>query len=186
LINQKENADGLLTVVDKTYKIAQQMSSKVRQLDMEQSRVKQCSKILNEIKDCKQCAMGVKRAIQDGHLIQAADFIRRFLSYDINTIESIYANIPVPFEDPETLGSSVIDELKKSQMTLTHLLMEEFDSNVQSGDIEAMVNVFKLFPLIGMKELGLDKFSAYICEIIAKNVNLGLKRAIETRTLIIM
>jgi conserved oligomeric Golgi complex subunit 4 len=171
LDQQQKNADGLMNIIDKTYGIAQQMSSKVRKLDEEQHRVRTTLKLLDQIKDCKQCAMGVKRALRDNQLTQACDFVRRYLQTDVETIEKIYSSIPVQIVDDEAFGTSPIEELRSSQQQVIQVLMNGFDDAVEAKDTENMVRMFKLFPVVGAMDVGLDKYSAYICRQLSDNMN---------------
>lgn len=53
LIKSQSDAKDLTKTVSKTWNIAQGMSEMVRRLDLEQSRVKQCSQILDDIQELK-------------------------------------------------------------------------------------------------------------------------------------
>jgi len=46
--------------------------------------------------------------------------------------------------------------------SLTDFLMIAFDDAVAGKNSQEITSVFKLFPLIGKVELGLDKLSAYV------------------------
>ncbi|KAJ2995425.1 Golgi transport complex subunit 4 [Globomyces sp. JEL0801] len=182
--NLNKDTEELLQRVDNTWKIAQGMSEKVRQLDREQSRVKDCLKILDCIQDLKQCSSGAKEAIKVNDLPLACEYLRRYLQYDVTTVEAIYSKAVVVVEtvnDDSLMGPSPLIDLRNSQMVVTDMLMDSFDSAIQNNQIDALPNLFKLFPLIGQHELGLDKFAAYMCGTVSQRVNISLKQTLESK-----
>ncbi|KAL2917072.1 Golgi transport complex subunit 4 [Polyrhizophydium stewartii] len=186
------DTDGLYKVIEKTWSVAQGISDKVRQLDLEQSRVKSVVQILSDIQDLKACAVGAKQAIARNDIETGAEFIQRFLAHNVQPIQQIFdLTMLVPDGDYAgdvaeldldtlgLLGASPIAALRSAQTTLTGMLMDAFDTAVQNADTDALVQCFKLFPLLGQTELGLDKFSAYTCGLVAKHCQDGMRAAIE-------
>ena len=136
------------------------------------------------------CANGAQRALRGKDYELAAQHIHRYLRFDPQVIESIFAgdagdtlyfiDSTAPASDLDSLnGASPLHALRESQLTLTDIVIDNFDHAVQGGDEDAIVRFFKLFPLIGQHEIGLDKFSAYICGIISRQCQDGMKGASE-------
>jgi hypothetical protein len=53
--------------------------------------------------------------------------------------------------------------LQESKTKLQQIVNEKYDQAVQMNDIPQMERFFKIFPLIGLSESGLEKFAAYLC-----------------------
>ena len=64
--------------------------------------------------------------------------------------------------------------------SLQETLMQAFDQGTTTNNNTALTFIFKLFPLIGRKELGLDKLAAYLCTSISQTISQTLKKAIES------
>eukprot|EP00842_Homolaphlyctis_polyrhiza_P005133 jgi/Hompol1/5620/HPOL_004593-RA len=60
------------------------------------------------------------------------------------------------------------------------MLMDKFDEAVQRGNSEEIISNFRLFPLLGQVDLGLDKFSAYICGMISRHCQEGMRAMTES------
>jgi hypothetical protein len=182
LLQQSQNTDGLMNIIEKTHAIANTMSSKVRALDVEQSRVRSSLRLLDQIKDLQQCLRGVQHALRGKQYPQASDFIRRFLQTDIETISKVYDAIHVQMTDEETFGVCPIPDLRKAQKQLVDELQKEFDLAVKSQDVDGMVKIFKLFPIVGAGEVGLEKYADYVFAQIRNNISSILEKAVGAGT----
>ncbi|KAI8926530.1 COG4 transport protein-domain-containing protein [Entophlyctis helioformis] len=191
----KLHADGLLTVIEKTWSVAQGISGKVRQLDLEQSRVKTTLQLLDDVQE-------LKRAIARSDIETGADFIARFLRFNVEPVEEIFVHTMVMADDQDPgfmgisatdgstspgvddplglMGPSPVKSLRHAQATLTNLLMDEFDAAVQANNPDEIVRCFKMFPQLGKAELGLDKFAAYVCGNISQFCHEGMRAATES------
>ncbi|KAI8926552.1 COG4 transport protein-domain-containing protein [Entophlyctis helioformis] len=178
----KLHADGLLTVIEKTWSVAQGISGKVRQLDLEQSRVKTTLQLLDDVQELKACAFGAQRAIARSDIETGADFIARFLRFNVEPVEEIFVHTMVMADDqdPGFMGISATDGSTSPGATLTNLLMDEFDAAVQANNPDEIVRCFKMFPQLGKAELGLDKFAAYVCGNISQFCHEGMRAATES------
>ncbi|KAJ3169511.1 Golgi transport complex subunit 4 [Geranomyces variabilis] len=154
----RNDGTALLRVLSDTSKLAERISGKVRQLDLEQSRVKATMVLVEDIQELKKCAAGVQKALAIPDPELAGHFISRYLAYDPETIARIFT----PYSDDEYADTTPLDTLRTAQQQLTDLAMDGFDNAVQIADEEAILRYFKIFPMVGRHEVGLDKFSAYI------------------------
>ena len=151
--------------------------------------MKQVLQILDNIHQLKLCSFNAQKAIEARQLESACDAIKRYLEFDLDTIESIYQQTGVlEDETPPTspvddglglMGPSPVAQLKQSHEILSSLVVEAFDDAVARDNNDDLIKYFKLFPLIGRGHLGLDRFSAYICGLISNNCKLGIKAVVE-------
>ncbi|KAJ1328793.1 hypothetical protein BSLG_010017 [Batrachochytrium salamandrivorans] len=209
------DTDGLLRIIDKTWGIAQGISEKVRQLDLEQSRVKITLELLNIIQELKACAYGAHMAIINSDLETGAFFIHKYLQFNIDSIQDIFnqttllqdtysltststsqqlsisleeaaasTNMSIP-TNPDNdslglLGPSPVTQLNNAQDTLTTMAMDAFDAAVRAENSEGILRCFKIFPLMGKVDLGLDIFSAYVCRSVSRSSQDGMRAATES------
>ncbi|KAJ3046090.1 Golgi transport complex subunit 4 [Rhizophlyctis rosea] len=184
----KNDASTLLNSISGTSQLAEKISDKVRQLDLEQSRVKATIKLVEDIQELKNCANGAQQALRAKDYESAAQHIHRYLRFDPQVIENIFAGdagdtlyfidtTSPPTEIDHLNGASPLQALRDARQGLTDVAIDQFDHAVQAGDEDAIVRFFKLFPLIGQHEIGLDKFSAYICGIISRQCQNGMRGA---------
>ncbi|KAG8572586.1 hypothetical protein GDO81_012098 [Engystomops pustulosus] len=115
---------------------------------------------------------GVQSALKNEEYEQAAAHIHRYLCLDKSVIEL----------SRQGKEGSMIDanlqHLQEAEKQLKVLVGEKFDAATKAGDLPQVERFFKIFPLLGLHEEGISKFSAYLCQQIAKkaeeNLNLAL------------
>lgn len=64
------------------------------------------------------------------------------------------------------LGSMIdanLEHLQEAEKQLKVLVTEKFDAATKAGDLPHVERFFKIFPLLGLHEEGISKFSAYLC-----------------------
>lgn len=57
--------------------------------------------------------------------------------------------------------------LANSKAQLLEIISKEFESAVQRQSEEEITRYFKLFPLLGEEQVGLDKYSKFVCAIVS-------------------
>ncbi|KAI9002120.1 COG4 transport protein-domain-containing protein [Hyaloraphidium curvatum] len=179
----KNDAGQLLEVVSRTAALAEKISEKVRRLDLEQSRVRSTMKLVEDIQELKTLVTGVDVAMSGNDFESAAKHIQRYLAFDPKVIESLFADASVDkqylsengaaFITPGSLselaaGESPVEKMKKARGELVDTLSQRFDKAVEAGSDEGILRFFKLFPLIGYPELGLDKYATFVCSTVAR------------------
>ncbi|KAJ3298327.1 Golgi transport complex subunit 4 [Borealophlyctis nickersoniae] len=185
----RHDANSLVVAISDTSKLAERISDKVRQLDLEQSRVKDTIKQVEDIQQLKKCASGAQQALKSKDYELAAQHISQYLAFDPVMIENIFAgdagdnlyfidSTATPDADVAELSASVspLEMLKTAQRDMTNVAIDEFDNAVQKGDEDQIVRFFKIFPVIGQHDIGLDKFAAYICGIISRQCQDAMKQ----------
>ncbi|XP_059848488.1 conserved oligomeric Golgi complex subunit 4 isoform X2 [Hypanus sabinus] len=80
-------------------------------------------------------------------------------------------------------ASNVIDAslnlLQEADQRLRVIVAEKFDVAIMEGDLPQVERFFKIFPLLGLHEEGLSKFSEYLCKQIAKKAEENLQLALS-------
>ncbi|ESO03274.1 hypothetical protein HELRODRAFT_191984 [Helobdella robusta] len=157
-----------------TSSLAENVSSKVRQLDLAKNRVMLCLQRVEDILDLKFCTDGVQTALHDEDYEKAAAHIHRFLTLDEDILRmSADAN------EGSTLDTS-FKLLHEAQTKLKSIVHGKFDSAVRSGDVASVERFFKTFPLIGENEAGLVKFSKYLCSQLSDVTEKKVTQALQT------
>ncbi|XP_053401877.1 conserved oligomeric Golgi complex subunit 4-like [Mercenaria mercenaria] len=166
----------LSSMVSFTSTLAENVSSKVRQLDLAKNRVTACIQRVEDILDLKYCTDGVQQALQNEDYEKAAGHIHRFRSLDENVLRmSEIAG--------EGMSSSSLDIsfklLHESEEKLRVIVNSKFDASVHSRDVASIERFFKIFPLLGLYEDGLTKFGKYLAAKLSEDADKSLKLALH-------
>ncbi|CAG8626693.1 46549_t:CDS:10 [Gigaspora margarita] len=157
-------AASLLNTINATSTVAERISAQVRQLDLEQSRVQQTIKEVEDVQELKQCITGVHQALYMKDYETAASYVNRASLLDPNILDGEFADIAVPSSEYPDVPKKT---LKNAKERLYAIFSREFETAVQARDENGISRFFKLFPLIGKELEGLDKYSKFVCGIIA-------------------
>ncbi|XP_035231381.1 conserved oligomeric Golgi complex subunit 4-like [Stegodyphus dumicola] len=166
------DAEQLSSMISFTSALAENISSKVKQLDVTRSRVTECMQRVEDILDLKFCTDGVQTALQNEDYEQAAAHIHRFLSLDQTVLKRSAAD--------SNEGSSLDEaflKLHEAENQLKAIVMRKFDDAVRDEDVASVERFFKIFPLLNQHNEGLKKFSTYLCSQIAEKSQKNLKLA---------
>lgn len=161
----------LSSMVSFTSTLAENVSSKVRQLDVAKSQVTACITRVEDILDLKFCTDGVQTALQNEDYEKAAGHVHRFRSLDENILRMSEES-----GEGSTLDSS-FRLLQEAEEKLKSIVNTKFDAAVHSGDFASIERFFKIFPLIGLHEEGLTKFGKFLSSQIAEKSRGNLKIA---------
>ncbi|XP_075045509.1 conserved oligomeric Golgi complex subunit 4 [Mixophyes fleayi] len=166
------DAQQLSGMITFTCNLAENVSSKVRQLDLAKSRLYQAIQRADDILDLKFCMDGVQTSLRNEEYEQAAAHIHRYLSLDKSVIEL----------SRQGKEGSMIDanlqHLQEAEKQLKVLVSEKFDAATKAGDLPQVERFFKIFPLLGLHEEGISKFSAYLCRQVANKAEENLTLAL--------
>ncbi|XP_038223671.1 conserved oligomeric Golgi complex subunit 4 isoform X1 [Dermochelys coriacea] len=168
------DARQLAGMITFTCNLAENVSSKVRQLDLAKNRLYQAIQRADDILDLKFCMDGVQTALRNEDYEQAAAHIHRYLSLDKSVIEL----------SRQGQEGSIIDAnlklLQEAEQRLKIIVTEKFDVATKQGDLPQVERFFKIFPLLGLHEEGLSKFSEYLCKQVANKAKENLLLVMET------
>lgn len=161
--------NGLLS--DASHK-ATKISSAVKTLDLEQARVKSTLAVVEQVAELKACILGMTGSMgapQDWET--AASYLNRATKIPAEIINGAFAEQIVPnSEVPDPPGVT----LRHASESLLILFLREFEKAAQEGNGAKVTRFFKLFPLIGRPEQGLDVYGRYVCQGVASRARANL------------
>lgn len=166
----------LSTVVSETHAIsndyisdaasnAKRISSAVHRLDREQNNVKATLELVEQVAELKACVLGVHGsmgAAQDWET--AASYLSRASKIPAEIIDGSFAERVVPTADVPDPPRLTLNNAAES---LCRLFLRDFEKAAQEGDGARVTRFFKLFPLIGRSEAGLNAYGRYVCQGVA-------------------
>jgi hypothetical protein len=141
--------------------LASKITSRVRFLDAERSRVKETVEYVSKVKSLRRNVLTANSAVEIRDWESAAKAIHEIgqLPTTGEFINSVVPSTDVP-ENPDVVLAKWIEGL-------TDVFKSEFDKAAESKDVENLTKFFQLFPLINKSSIGLDCYSKFICNIIA-------------------
>jgi len=151
---------------------ASRISGAVQRLDLEQARVKATLDVVEEVAELKACVQGVTGSMggpQDWE--QAAGYLHRASRIPKEIVEGSFAEEMVPsaeIPDPPQLT------LENAAESLCSLFVREFDKAAKTDNGQVVTRFFKLFPLIGRSEVGLDLYGKYVCQGVSSRARVNL------------
>lgn len=165
-------SNGMLSNASST---ANRISSSVKRLDLEQSRVKETLTVVEQVRELKSCVLGVSGSMgapQDWET--AAGYLSRASQIPDEVIDGAFAARIVPTAEVPDAPRVTLENASEA---LCGLFQREFDKAVKENDGSKITRFFKLFPLINRSEVGLDVYGRYVCQGVAQrargNLNAG-------------
>ncbi|KAM3876636.1 LOW QUALITY PROTEIN: conserved oligomeric Golgi complex subunit 4 [Diretmus argenteus] len=175
------DASQLSGMITFTCSLAENVSRKVRQLDLAKTRLYNVIQRADDILDLKFCTDGVQTALHNEDFEQAAAHIHRYLSLDQSVIE-----LSRQGEESSAVDAS-LTMLQEAEQKLKVIVAERLDEAVAAVDLAQVERFFKIFPLLGLHHQGLARFGQYLCSqlaskatenlLLATGGDLGEKRA---------
>jgi len=156
--------------------LAERVSCKVRQLDLAKSRVAECQGRVHDLIDLKLCSEGVVSALAEEDYEQAAAHIHRFLAMD----ESLLVCTPGQGGGGGVGLEGSLATLHEAENRVRGVVARRFDEAVKDEDLASIERFFKIFPLLGMHDEGINNFTGYLCTKLAVNSKKNLKQALDT------
>ncbi|XP_026234731.1 conserved oligomeric Golgi complex subunit 4 [Anabas testudineus] len=187
------DASQLSGMITFTCSLAENVSRKVRQLDLAKTRLYNVIQRTDDILDLKFCTDGVQTALRNEDYEQAAAHIHRYLSLDQSVIE-----LSRQGEESSAVDASLV-MLQEAEQKLKVIVAEKLDEAVAAVNLAQVERFFKIFPLLGLHQQGLARFGQYLCSqlaskaeenlLLATGADLGEKRALlifaDTLTLLL-
>ncbi|ORX99118.1 COG4-domain-containing protein [Basidiobolus meristosporus CBS 931.73] len=179
LVKLTKQTEDMVDNVIKTSYTAENISYKVRQLDFEQYAVKEAIKKIGDTQELKECISGLHAAIETKDYESGAALIRRYLSLDPLIFDEGFAYFAVSSEE---YAENPRELLENARNKLVSMVVEEFEAAVRADNQKDIGRYFKLFPVMGKEEQGLDEYSQYVCGIISKQAQENLAKPVTTAT----
>ncbi|KAG8229831.1 hypothetical protein J437_LFUL008799, partial [Ladona fulva] len=152
------DAKTLSEMITFTSNLAENVSAKVRKLDLARSRVSECQRRVLDVLDVQLCSEGVSAALRTEDYEKAAAHVHRYLSMDQSLLRQTAEDV--------AQGTSLWESLQVLQTAcsqLREIIAIKFEEAVAAEDVASAERFFKLFPLLGMQDEGLRRFSVYLC-----------------------
>lgn len=161
------------TMLSSASDTAGRLSGRVRQLDLEKQRVEDTLKVVEQVAELKACVAGVVGSMgapQDWEA--AAGYVARAAKIPEHIIRGGFAAAVVPtVEIPDAPWVT----LENARESLCMLFLREFEKAVSENDGAKITRFFKLFPLIGRADVGLDVYGRYVCQGVASQARAVLR-----------
>lgn len=138
--------------------LANSVSAKVRRLDLARNRVSQSQQRVHDLIDLQLCSQGVTKAVDDEDYEVAAAHISRFLAMDLQLLKRTADDV----QGSESISESV-RTLEAGTSKMREVTVRRFEEAVKKDDLASVERFFKIFPLLGHHQEGIEKFSKYIC-----------------------
>lgn len=169
---QRVHADAreLCEMVGTTCALAENVSSKVRELDLAKGRLYDTIQRVGDILDLRSCLDGVQSALNMKQYEKACGYVHRYLSFEPSLLAGDVAS------DDTGEHVSPLAVFRSAQRELATVVNDKFDEAVGAEDTENIERFFKLFALINLHEDGIAKYSRYLCARIAKHADENLRR----------
>ena len=154
---------------------ANRISSAVKRLDQEQSNVKATLEVVEQVAELKACVLGVHGSMgapQDWET--AASYIHRASKLPADVVNGAFAEEIVPTAEVPDPPRVTLDAAAES---LCALFLREFDKATKEGDGAKVTRFFKLFPLVGRTDTGLDAYGRYVCTGVASRARTNFNSA---------
>lgn len=139
---------------------ANRISSAVKRLDQEQSNVKATLHVVEQVAELKACVLGVHGSMgapQDWET--AAGYIHRASNIPDDVIDGAFAE--------ETVPTAEVPDPTRHPGRSCRVAVRPVPARVRQGrkggDGAKVTRFFKLFPLVGRTDTGLDAYGRYVC-----------------------
>ncbi|EPE06841.1 hypothetical protein F503_03268 [Ophiostoma piceae UAMH 11346] len=146
---------------------AGRLSSTVRNLDLEKTRVEATLRVVEQVAELKACVAGVAGSMgapQDWEA--AAAYLARASRIPDAIVNSGFASAVVPTVEVPDPPAVTLEQARES---LCGLFLREFERAAKESNDAHVTRFFKLFPLIGRTDVGLDVYGRYVCQGVAQS-----------------
>lgn len=162
-------------MLDNAARTASGLSGRVKLLDLEKTRVEETLGVVEQVAELKACVQGVVGSmgtVQDWEA--AAGYLHRASRIPEQVVNGKFAERVVPsIEIPD----SPYKTLENAAEGLCEVFLREFERAAAEGDGGRVTRFFKLFPLIGRGDKGLDAYGRYVCTGVSQRARNNLKEA---------
>ncbi|GLT41818.1 hypothetical protein SLA2020_158560 [Shorea laevis] len=160
----KADSDHMLSNVRSTCDLADQVSRKVRELDLAQSRVNSTLVRIDAIVERGTCIEGVKSALETEDYESAAKYVQTFLQIDDKLKDS---------------GSEQREQLLNSKKQLEGIVKNKLLAAVDQRDHPTILRFVRLYSPLGMEEEGLQVYVGYLKKVIGMRSRLEYEQLVE-------
>ncbi|KAL7605604.1 conserved oligomeric Golgi complex subunit 4 [Lactuca sativa] len=160
----KAESDHMLSNVDSTCVLADQVSGKVRELDLAQSRVNETLHRIDAIVERSNCIDGVQKALENEDFESAANYVQTFLQIDAKYKDS---------------GSDQREQLFASKKQLESIVRRRLSAAVDQRDHQTVLRFIRLYSPLSLEEEGLQVYVSYLKKVISLRSKLEFEQLVE-------
>lgn len=121
------------------------------------------------------CSQGVIAAIKSEDFEKGAGHINRFLSMDEKLLQRTADDVSGSI----TSVNQAFNTLTEATTQLRQIINKKFDEAVAKEDLASVERFFKIFPLLGQHQEGIEKFAGYICLKLEKKSQKELRTSLD-------
>lgn len=160
----KADSDHMLANVRSTCDLADQVSGKVRELDLAQSRVNSTLSRIDAIVERGNCIDGVQKALETEDYESAAKYVQTFLRIDAEYQDS---------------GSNQREQLMASKKQLEGIARKRLAAAIDQRDHPTILRFIRLFSPLNLQEEGLQMYVSYLKKVISMRSRLEYEHLVE-------
>ncbi|XP_047308759.1 conserved oligomeric Golgi complex subunit 4-like [Impatiens glandulifera] len=160
----KADADHMLSNVASTCDLADQVSGKVRELDLAQSRVHETLLRIDATVERGSCIDGVKRALDSEDFEAASNYVQTFLQIDARYNDS---------------ASDQREQLLASKKQLEGIVRKRLSLAVDQRDHPNVLRFIRLYSPLSLEEEGLQVYVSYLKKVIAMRSRFEFEQVVE-------
>ncbi|KAK4267085.1 hypothetical protein QN277_023920 [Acacia crassicarpa] len=160
----KSDSEYMFSSVSSTCELADNVSGKVRELDLAQSMVHSTLLRINAIVERGNCLEGVNKALEIEDYESAARYVRTFLRIDAEYKDS---------------GSDEKERLMDSKKQLEGIVRKKLSAAVDQRDHSAVLRFIRLYSPLGLEEEGLQVYVGYLKKVIGMRSRLEFEQLVE-------
>ncbi|KAK4268940.1 hypothetical protein QN277_022164 [Acacia crassicarpa] len=160
----KADSDHMLSNVSSTCDLADDVSRKVRELDLAQSRVRSTLLRIDAIVERGNCLEGVDKALGIEDYESAAKYVQTFLKIDSEYNES---------------ESDQRERLMASKKQLEGIVRKKLSTAVDQRDHPTILRFIQLYSPLGLEEEGLQVYVGYLKKVIGMRSRLEFEQLVE-------
>ncbi|BGP30594.1 Golgi transport complex subunit 4 [Rhodotorula toruloides] len=157
---EAEHMAGDIAAVAET---ADRVGAKVRGLDEEQSRVKECIEMVQAVQEVKTAIASLDIAMQKQDWEAATRCMQRARAIDPSIVSSGFAEAVVPTSHLPSTPSATLTQLRAA---LLEIFVTAFRTAADANDTNNINRFFKLFPMIEEEEKGLEVYADWVAGIV--------------------
>ncbi|KAL8494828.1 hypothetical protein ACS0TY_019128 [Phlomoides rotata] len=161
----KAESSDMLSNVSSTSALADQVSAKVRHLDLAQSRVQDTLLRIDAIVDRSNCLDGVHKSLLAEDFESAASYIQTFLQIDSK------------FKDSSATDQR--EQLLSSKKQLEGIAKKRLSTAVDQRDHPTILRFIKLFKPLDLEEEGLQVYVSYLKKVISTRSRMEFEQLVE-------
>lgn len=158
------DAQYMLANVSSTCDLADQVSRKVRELDLAQSRVNSTLLRIDAIVERSNCIDGVRKALEAEDFESAAKYVQTFLQIDAKYKDS---------------GSDQRDQMFAAKHQLEGIVRKKLSAAVDQRDHKMILRFIRIYKPLGLEEEGLQVYVSYLKKVIAMRARLEFENMVE-------